>query len=157
MKEGIKNIIYWAKTIYKDRQWDFNFILELEEKKIDYMIQWWSNEKNPHIEDSEQVLKELKFYRHLMDLLNDDGHQYLTHTGDVKFKDMDDGTRQLVDVPLVEFKHYVNLRNSRRFVPNIRVSHHKNAEALLKYAVYTEKLWHIFHRYRELKLRNWWD
>ncbi len=155
MKQGIKNIIYWAKSIYKDRQWDYDFILKLESKKIDYMIRWWSNDKNTHIEDSKRVLKELKFYKHLIELLNDNGLQYLEFIGEPKFEDIGNGKKQLVEMPDAKFNHYVNIKNYHRFLPNIK--RWCRDEAILKQEVYAEKLWHLYNRYRELKMRNWWD
>lgn len=155
MKQGIKNIIYWIKSIYNDRQWDYDFILNLESKKIDYMIQWWSNDKNTHIEDSKRVLKELKFYKHLIELLDDSGLQYLEFIGKSKFEDIGNGKKQLVETPDAKFNHYVNMKNYQRFLPNIK--RYCWDDAILKQVIYAEKLWHLYNRYRELKMRNWWD
>ena len=35
---SIKNIIRWIPTLYKDREWDYSFMLEIEQKKLKNMI-----------------------------------------------------------------------------------------------------------------------
>jgi hypothetical protein len=42
---GIKNIIYWFPTIWKDRDWDFDFIYEILKKKLQHTEKYFRSDK----------------------------------------------------------------------------------------------------------------
>ena len=35
---NVRNVIRWIPTLYKDREWDYSFMLEIEQKKLKNMI-----------------------------------------------------------------------------------------------------------------------
>ena len=43
MKQGIKNLIYWFKVIWNDRDWDYSFMLILWRHKLKSMHKHYSN------------------------------------------------------------------------------------------------------------------
>ena len=43
---GISNLISYFRLIWKDRDWDYGFMLELERKKLQRAIKWY--EKNDY-------------------------------------------------------------------------------------------------------------
>ena len=57
---SIKNIIRWVPTLFKDREWDYSFMLEIEQKKLNNMIKWYEQncyELKPQFVDDECCLE----------------------------------------------------------------------------------------------------
>ena len=85
---GLKNLWAWVSVIWNDRQWDWEYMLRIEKKKLDCMIKWYTKEvENPNAFNSiniGDVLNELKLARRLIDLIEDDGDKYITYTGENK-------------------------------------------------------------------------
>ena len=46
IKEGIPKLINWIPIIWKDRDWDYEFLLIILEHKITSMEKFYSSEKN---------------------------------------------------------------------------------------------------------------
>lgn len=53
---------------------------------------------------------------------------------------------------------YVNIRNASRFVNNTILEHIKNSkDDLWIDTVYQEKIWKLYHKFRETWMRTFWD
>ena len=92
---GLKNLWAWAPVIWNDRQWDWEYMLRIEKKKLDCMIKWYTKEvENPSAFNSiniGDVLNELKLARRLIDLIEDDGDKYITYTRENKTEKQENG------------------------------------------------------------------
>lgn len=54
---------------------------------------------------------------------------------------------------------YVNIRNARRFYPEMELECYENTNdgAIYRGHLRVEKAWHLYHKLRLYKLRGWWD
>jgi hypothetical protein len=64
--QGIKNIIKWMPIIYKDRDWDYGFTLDLLKKKLEYKLKFF-NSSDAHLESSQFVADRIKLIIRLLD------------------------------------------------------------------------------------------
>ena len=160
-KQGIGNLIYYFKVIWNDRQWDWEFIMKIEKKKLDRMIKWYTKEvENPSAFNSiniGDVLNELKLARRLIDLIEDDGDKYITYTGENKTEKQENGLYKLVGISTLHFNHYVNKQNFKRFMPNFVENDIEKFGDIFDLTLYREKLWHLYFKYKMHKMPGWWD
>ena len=158
---GLKNLLAWAPVIWNDRQWDWEYMLRIEKKKLDCMIKWYTKEiENPNAFNSiniDNVLNELKFARRLIDLIEDDGDKYITYTRENKTEKQDNGLYRVVDTQTLHFNHYVNKQNFKRFMPNFVENDIVEFGDNFDLALYQEKLWHLYFKYKMHKMPGWWD
>ena len=72
---GVKNLIKWIPLIWKDRSWDYQFILKILRKKIQEHKKYF---KRPnHIindEDNNKIVKQLAFCERILDRLTEDDY-----------------------------------------------------------------------------------
>lgn len=156
IKISCKNLFNWFNIIWNDREYDYLFMLKIEKKKIEQMIKFYSNDYY----GKDTTLKELKFANHLLDLIiNEKYNDYISYDGTVQAKMNDDGKTWSCDLPTMHFNHYVNLKNVQRFIPHLKYSGLKNSNYIefIKMTLYEAKLWHLYFRYKEYKMQNWWD
>lgn len=67
IKQGIKNIFFWIKTIWKDRDFDFYYFYEILKKKLEKQIKFLSkNDFNSY------EINRMKLCIKLIDLINND-------------------------------------------------------------------------------------
>ena len=57
---SIKNIIRWIPTLFKDREWDYSFMLEIEQKKLKNMIKWYEQHDYGHSVSGHRIVREMK-------------------------------------------------------------------------------------------------
>ena len=57
---SIKNIIRWIPTLYKDREWDYSLMLEIEQKKLKNMIKWYEQNDYGHSVSGHRIVREMK-------------------------------------------------------------------------------------------------
>ena len=158
---GLKNLWAWVPVIWNDRQWDWDFIMKIEKKKLDCMIKWYTKEvENPNAFNSiniGDVLNELKLARRLIDLIEDDGDKYITYTGENKTEKQENGLYRVVDTQTLHFNHYVNKQNFKRFMPNFVENDMEEFGDIFDLMLYREKLWHLYFKYKMHKMPGWWD
>ena len=158
---GLKNLWTWAPVIWNDRQWDWEFMIKIEKKKLDCMIKWYTKEvENPSAFNSiniGDVLNELKLARRLIDLIEDDGDKYITYTGENKTEKQENGLYKVVDTQTLHFNHYVNKQNFKRFMPNFVENDIEEFGDHFDSMLYREKLWHLYFKYKMHKMPGWWD
>ena len=56
-KESIVNVIRWFPTIWKDRDWDYDYLLEILKKKIEFMSEY--TKKYGHSDGLEEDAKQM--------------------------------------------------------------------------------------------------
>ena len=158
---GLKNLWTWAPVIWNDRQWDWEFMIKIEKKKLDCMIKWYTKEvENPNAFNSiniGDVLNELKLARRLIDLIEDDGDKYITYTAENKTEKQENGLYRVVDTQTLHFNHYVNKQNFKRFMPNFVENDIEEFGDIFDLSLYREKLWHLYFKYKMHKMPGWWD
>lgn len=75
VKYGIINLIKYFKIVWKDRDWDHYYLLELLEFKIKHMA--YQHENYSHSEESIKISRDLRNLEHILCVLkNDDINPY---------------------------------------------------------------------------------
>lgn len=120
---------YW-KPSKKMYDFDYTCVLEAEHHQLKRLIKCIDKS---HI-NSPRDLFWMRICDYLLDVILSDVH------GDWK-----DGKFIL--------KPYCNMRNYKRFYPNIS----KDIIDTLEYFLYVEKAWHLYYRIREEHMRQWWS
>lgn len=71
---GIKNLWVWFPVIWKDRNFDKGYLIELNIKKLEMMHKWFSNPNNTHIteENRKHIVSRINTAIKLMKLVEDE-------------------------------------------------------------------------------------
>ena len=149
--DGVGNIFKYIKTIWKTRDWDYGFILELEYEKIKRMIRWFEKNNMGHTTSGPEIYRDLKLAKHLLDIYleNDtDWYEVIWYRSGIKSDMWDSNSHEWI------CHKYVNTNNRKRF---FKVDFMKPVEDLYKIELYKEKAWRLYCKLREYKMRNWWD
>lgn len=93
----------------------------------------------------------------LLDIIEENGESTICKGGDITFND--DKTLTLDPDTTWELKRYVNTRNAKRFYPSCDMKMYVDPKsgAMYRDHLRIEIAWHIYHKLRQYKLRNWWD
>lgn len=136
MKRNRKDAAIKRKIVKAIGQpWDWTYMLQLEKAKLETMLSYFN--QSHIIADEEIVIRDIKLAISLIDIIIDEGMSNTTFENG-KLHD----------------NNKVNLRNANRFVSYKFLS----ADFLcVKGLVRTEKAWHLYHKLRLYKMRNWWD
>ncbi len=80
-KIGIKNLWNYRRIIYNDKQWDYSFIYDLLEFKIQYQLNWLLTSKNVYCQQVDNIIKLKRLLKLLslikQDYYSDEVHKYL--------------------------------------------------------------------------------
>ena len=156
-----------------DHDWDYEFLLRLERKKLQRMAKYFSVSD---ITDANiATAKELSLCVRLLDIVlhkerfrdkwTSEAHKHLeTHhekIGDGKGYRLEFEHKGMVP----DFPKYVNLSNAARFVPTANFPKAQfDSEEERKYwgehfkdNVREAKAWHLYNIIREYKMFGWWD
>lgn len=88
-KTGVHNLIKWFPTIYKDREWDYEFIYIILHKKLDNMEKFFNSDES-WTSDSEKVAEQIKEVKILCkNLINDNYLSEALKPFDEKYGDIE--------------------------------------------------------------------
>ena len=66
---NVRNVIRWIPTLYKDREWDYSFMLEIEQKKLKNMIRWYEQNDYGNSTSGPITVKQMKLAVRLLDII----------------------------------------------------------------------------------------
>ena len=66
---NIRNIIRWIPTLWKDREWDYAFMLKIEQKKFMNMIDWYEKNNYGHRASGCSIVRQMKLAVSLLDII----------------------------------------------------------------------------------------
>ena len=142
-KKGIRNLIHYFSVVWKDRDWDWEFMIDLQKRKLDSMIHYY--ETNKCFKNQDVELRYMKIAQYCIKHLSEASVEMT----------LPDGS-----------KKYVNDRNFKRIreangstpVDNDFWKRFKerNEEYFLE-DVYEEKLWYIYNKIIQMRGRSWWN
>lgn len=126
-----------VKEAFKGQNWDYAYLLELEQAKMKEMLNYYEN-KVTWI-DTTDIVRDLKLCIKLLDII----------TGKKEIYDVEWVCGRIEHKCLVN----VNLRNYKRFFLE------GDYKILQKYKedLYMHKAWHLYHLIREYNMQKWWD
>ena len=120
----------YSKILKEDRDYDFEYMLDLEKFKLKRMSEYFS--KSQIISDWERVVKEINLCIKLIDIITEkDPPGYLYN-----------GTKKLP---------YVNTRNYKRFLKYIYDNDFYRDDLRQTKALY------LYNLIRTYRIRSWWD
>ena len=147
--KGIKNIITYIPTIYKDRNWDYGFMLNLEMKKLKEMLKWYENhDYGTHVNGWHDYRTMKWAYECLNIILNDD---WWTIEYPDDWLKCDDSQVNYIIEP------YINVRNYKRFLSWLSEKSLKKSPKLWSIDIRVEKAWELYNKIRKQYMRTWWD
>ena len=111
---NVRNVIRWIPTLYKDREWDYSFMLEIEQKKLKNMIKWYEQNDYGNNTSGPITVKQMKLAVRLLDIILEkenfwsidypEGYEFVV---DHKYKPLPE-TSFVID-------KYINTKNYKRF------------------------------------------
>lgn len=151
---NIKNIIKWIPTLWKDREWDYSFMLEIEQKKIKNMIYWYETNNYGHCTSGRRTVREMKLAAGLLDIiLEKDNWWHIDYPKDYEF--FVDHKFQPLPMSSFVIEKYVNTRNYKRFYPWLNDGAMKWSSWIIE--LRRQKAWILYNKLRENYMVHWWD
>lgn len=156
-----------------DRDWDYEFLLLLERKKLQRMAKYFSAPET--IKANGTTAKELSICVRLLDIVlgnerfkriwSDEVSRHL----EMRHEKDENGKWNCLEFDyngmIPDFPKYVNLRNASRFVPSANFPN-KEYESDEERKYHTEhfkidvreaKAWHLYNIIRKYRMFGWWD
>ena len=151
---SIKNIIRWIPTLYKDREWDYSFMLEIEQKKLKNMIRLYEQNDYGNSTSGPITVKQMKLAVRLLDIILEKENWW--HIDNAFYPEY---YEFIVDHPLPQtafvIDKYVNTRNYKRFFPLLSDNAIKQSVWIIELRV--KKAWVLYNELRERYMLHWWD
>lgn len=136
-KKGILNLVHYFNVIWNDRDWDWEFMLNLQKRKLDSMIKHYSTED--YFENQEVELRYMKIAKYCLENLEN------IHLEEDKY---------------VNDRNFERIRKENGHSPVENGFWEKFKERNYEYFkedVYEEKLWYLYNKIIQTRGRNWWD
>lgn len=152
---SICNIFAWIPLLWKDREWDYGFMLEIERFKLRRMCKWYKKNNYGHLASGERTYKQMKLAASLLDIILESDWW----TIDDRYRKIFDENGKYIPTPDERYilKAYVNLGNAKRFMPYITDESLKKMPNLWRTELRVEKAWSLYHKYRDKYMDGWWD
>ncbi len=151
---NIYNIIRWIPILWKDREWDYAFMLKIEQKKLMNMIKWYETNNYGHTTAGPSTVRQMKLAVNLLDIiLENDDWWHIDYPENYKF--VVDHKFQPLPISSFVIEKYVNTRNYKRFFP--WMSDNAMQRPSLVIELRKQKAWCLYHKLREQYMMHWWD
>ena len=151
---NVRNVIRWIPTLYKDREWDYSFMLEIEQKKLKNMIKWYEQNDYGHSTSGTTTVKQMKLAVRLLDIiLEKENFWSIDYPEDYEFV-VDHKYQPLPETSFVIDK-YINTKNYKRFFSWLNDNAMKSPSWKIDLRI--RKAWYLYHKLREQYMMGWWD
>lgn len=148
---GLRNLGTWFSVIWKDRDWDYSFMLDIERKKIRNMIKWYEENDYGHHVNGWHDYRTMKLALSCLDIILESDWWRIDVPNDINWL-----TNDFRD-DYYKIDAYINLNNYKRFFPKLKEEQVNNHKRLYSIHLREAKAWHLYHRIREQYMRDWWD
>lgn len=151
---NVRNVIRWIPTLYKDREWDYSFMLEIEQKKLKNMIKWYEQNDYGNSTSGLMTVKQMKLAVSLLDIiLEKENFWSIDYPEDYEFV-VDHTYKPLSQTSFVIDK-YINTKNYKRFFSWLNDNAMKSPSWKIDLRI--KKAWCLYHKLREQYMMCWWD
>ena len=151
---NVRNVIRWIPTLYKDREWDYSFMLEIEQKKLKNMIKWYEQNDYGNSISGPITVKQMKLAVRLLDIiLEKEKFWSIDYPEDYAFV-VDHKYNPLPETSFVIDK-YINTKNYKRFFSWLNDNAMKSPSWKIDLRI--SKAWYLYNKLREQYMMNWWD
>lgn len=155
---GIKNLWVWFPIIWKDRNYDYRYLIDINIKKMEEMKKWYLTSNNVHVTDETKkyTISKLSTAIKLMKLVYDE-HYLLEYQ-----KQLEDlyGKSDIIFVPLKDNNELSEMKvkweknYSEEELRNIQEHEH---QLFLKSIEKHKKAKRILWKFIDHNLDGWWD
>lgn len=151
---SIKNIIRWVPTLFKDREWDYSFMLEIEQKKLKNMIKWYEQHDYGHLVSGPATVRQMKLAVSLLDIiLEKDNWWHIDNAFYPEYYNFVENKPLQPTTFVIE--KYVNTKNYKRFYPLLSDNAIKQLVWIIDLRL--QKAWVLYNKLRERYMMHWWD
>ena len=151
---NVRNVIRWIPTLYKDREWDYSFMLEIEQKKLKNMIKWYEQNDYGNSTSGITTVRQMKLAVSLLDIiLKKENFWSIDYPEDYEFV-VDHKYNPLPETSFVIDK-YINTKNYKRFFSWLNDNAMKSPSWKIDLRI--RKAWCLYHKLREQYMMDWWD
>ena len=151
---NVRNVIRWIPTLYKDREWDYSFMLEIEQKKLKNMIRWYEQNDYGNSTSGPITVKQMKLAVRLLDIiLEKENFWSIDYPEDYEF--IVDHTYQPLPKTSFVIDKYINTKNYKRFFSWLNDTAMKSPSWKIDLRI--RKAWCLYHKLREQYMMDWWD
>lgn len=150
---SISVILHWIPILYKDRGWDWYFLLKIERTKIRQMEKYFR--KSGIAEQDKNNAKWLHVCDKLLSIMMDEDTA-------LKYEDTPRETKSILDFPHRNYlDRYINTKNANRFFDEgmmkfLNVPKHDTRNIFLN-DLRIEKAKCLYYKIRENFTFNWWN
>lgn len=149
---NIANLFRWAPTIWKDRDWDYSFMLELERKKLKRIARWYEKNNYGHCVNGKKYYTTICWAIGCLDIILEQDWWTIDFPKDKNWLECWDEHENYYRI-----KPYINLNNYKRFLPYVNDDSIKNHPKLWATELREEKAWQLYNKLRNQYMRDWWD
>lgn len=137
--EGVENLIYWLPIIWKDRQFDYECLLNIINHKLKYMEKFF-NSDDAWSADAKEIALELQEFRKLLEYI--ESHQF-----------EEDAMKPYYDKYPILYTDFIRHLNRERTEEEMALFRQCCDDIEVKYNIAMDEFCKIFKN----RLLNWWD
>lgn len=134
-----RNLIRYSGILWRDKDWDFDFLLNLVDRKLEFMENY--HKKSGICVENPWISERIRMTRKLLSVAREE--------------DSDSHHEELFWTP------YVNVKNATRYFNDLelrrKVFGTSEGEKMLKFELRLRKAWVLYHKALEQYTHSWWD
>ena len=147
--------------LLKSPDWDYEYLLELEEFKLKRMLKYF---KKSRIIDATFIIRDISICLKCLEIIQEKDKEFL------EYLDSSFNSEKLFSLKLGKFSPYVNIRNERRFFrrnviqkqiedkePYLGEEGRQYRILSLKVSLRQMKAFHLYNLIRTYKMQTWWE
>lgn len=138
IKNYIRNLIRYSPILWRDYDWDYDFFLNIQDKKLSFMEKYHNNSQI--CMENSWIASRIKMARSLLYIarsLDSDKHEECFWTP------------------------YVNIKNANRFCDKwdylLKSNKDNKKKQRALYDLRKKKAWYLYHKLLFLYTQGWWD
>ena len=151
---NICNIFAWVPLLWKDREWDYGFMLEMERYKLKRMCKWYLKNDFGTAATGERTYKQMMLAVNLLGIILDDDWWAIKNIDQRLFVDGRIIKRDDSDYVV---NAYVNINNYKRYLPYLKQETVDKMPNLWSVELRQAKAWYLYHRLKCQYMQGWWD
>ena len=147
--ERIKTMLFWFPTIWKQHEWDWGFMLDVEKRKLQRTCKWYEDNNMGHLENGWYNYRNMKLCIKLLNVIAEEKPWY-HYEGEYSWNSRADDSKWILH-------NYVNIRNADRFLDKFDMKLLEKCPNLIRMDLRPEKAWRLYCYIREKHFKYWWD
>ena len=142
----IKKLWKWIKLLWNDQEWDYAYMLDIEQHKMKNMLDYFTK-INSIWTNTDLTKRDLKICIKLIDIIAERDESYQKYLND-------NYSEWLPKIKNIKIPVYVNTKNAKRFWKNYETW---NDSYIFNMELRREKAWRLYNLIREHQMLRWWS